>query len=160
MASSSLATKKTFQIGITATERAALNAIKGNRTMTELILDIRKGLLDPIRLPDSAYEDNRWVAVHIHLTEEQADPLIADARQRGTTVSKAVRADISVRPPKRKQKDDYYPVNTRVREALTMLRATDAFAYTESWPESKAFIEVATVLLQRKALSITETKFA
>lgn len=140
-----------IQVQLTAAEREALKKIKGERTFTELFFDIKEGALEPVRLPDTSYEHSNWVVVRINLTKEQIDVLFADAARRGTSVSKAARADMVTLPEKRKRVASQFWISPHIKEALATVRATPDFSYTGSWSERKAFVEIATVLLRCRA---------
>lgn len=157
MTQSNPRTDNTIQIMLTTAERAALKDAKGDRTYGKIVLDIKSGILEPIQLPDSAYDSVRiYTTISAFPTNEQAAALNAEAQRRGIPVGKLLRSDIFVLPESAKVsvKDSrlhlHNYVTKPVRDVLASLRATDEFEYMALWTEHKAFVEIAAVLMRER----------
>lgn len=147
-------TDNMIQIMLTTAERAVLKEAKVDRSYGEIVFDVREGIHEPFQLPTSVYNltKNKFVLIKIYPTNEQAAALNADAERCGITVGMMLRRDIFVIPEKVPAKFVRLNISVPkpVRTALAALRRTDEFAYTERMSESKAFTEIARVLMEQR----------
>lgn len=163
MTTASPVTNNEFPIRMRASQREAMKKRKekDGLTYTEFCFEVKEGKQKRVRVLASARKAKRdpWVALKFYTTDEQADFLIADAEKRGITVSRAVVADIflapknPVPPVKAKELRLKNTVSDETQDYLAALRECPEYDYTKLMSEPHAFVEIASVLLKREALS-------
>lgn len=159
MTAASPVTNNEIPVRVRVEERAAVKALKGNLTYTQYCLGVREGILPLVKLPASAYQTKfkNWGVMKLYVTDAVFAVLSADAEKRGTTISRALRADI-FQPPKTpvpvvkaKSLRLKNVVPDPTREALAVVRDQPEFGYTALMSEGAALVEIAGVLLEREA---------
>ena len=150
-------------IRMRATEREAFRKAKDKAGLTyaEYALEVKDGKRKRLRVPAAAQKSKHvsWCVAKFYVTAEQKAFLEADAERRGTTVSKAVRADIfeppktQTPPAKAKSLHISKVISGEVRDYLAAVRSLPEYEYTKLMSEQEAFVVIAGVLFKREALS-------